>query len=241
MPPDFPGLLRLVESPLPLPGSLRISLPNPMCDWPGRRRAWFPFDSFAIEVRNRVVADRGLVAGAARRDWHRARSTETWRSPRRRAHGAAHSADGATAQIAAGIVRPGLQPLRQNLGHFAGRLVAGFRLLGHHPQANIDQRRRRIFSFFVNARGHLVLMLPNALRQTTIRKWRMTGEQEIQRAAQTIDVGPFIDRVAVASLLRRQIVGRAKHIFFVGDGQRCLFAIIFTRADPRSSNLTVPR
>ena len=53
----------------------------------------------------------------------------------------------------------------------------------------------------------------------------MAGQQEIKRAAQAVDVGPQIDLVAVDGLLGRKIVGRAEHVFVVGDGQRGLLVV----------------
>ena len=48
----------------------------------------------------------------------------------------------------------------------------------------------------------------------------MAGQQEIQRTAQAVDVGPGVDAVAVQGLLRGKIVGRAQHVFVEGHGKR---------------------
>ena len=47
----------------------------------------------------------------------------------------------------------------------------------------------------------------------------MPREQEIQRAAQTVDIGPRVRTVAIDRLLGRQIVGRAEHVLVILHGQ----------------------
>ena len=53
----------------------------------------------------------------------------------------------------------------------------------------------------------------------------MPGEDEVERAAQAVQVGPPIDRMAVERLFGGQIVGRAEHVFVVCDRQRGFLAV----------------
>ena len=50
-------------------------------------------------------------------------------------------------------------------------------------------------------------------------KGRIAGEHEVQRASETVDVGPGVDLVAVDGLLRGQVVDGADHFLIVGHRQ----------------------
>ena len=81
-------------------------------------------------------------------------------------------------------------------------------------------------------------MLQQPLGDRAFRKRRAAGEQEIQRAAEAVDVRPAVGLVAVEGLLGGQVVGRAEHVLLVGHRERGLSSSV-SLARPRSSSFTV--
>ena len=90
----------------------------------------------------------------------------------------------------------------------------------HHLTADLQQARRAVTTQLANIRRLGRLVLGDTLCQAPVGKRGMAGEQKIQRAAQAVDVGPGVHGVAVHSLLGRQVVRRAQHVFAVGPRQR---------------------
>ena len=68
--------------------------------------------------------------------------------------------------------------------------------------------------------GICVWWYQQPLRERSFGKRGMPGQHVIERAAEAVDVGPMIDRMAVERLFGGQIIGRAQHVFVVGDRQR---------------------
>ena len=101
-----------------------------------------------------------------------------------------------------GVVRVVGQPLQQDAGDFLGRAKrsSGFFAIIFRRMA--DERGRRIGPIRLHRRRLFRLMRHQPLRQRPLGERRMSRQQEIQRAAEAVDVGPVIDRVAVERLLR---------------------------------------
>ena len=97
------------------------------------------------------------------------------------------------------------QPLGQPHGHVARRLRPFVRLLGHHRLADFHERRRRIRPGLENRFRPGRLMLQQPLGDRAFRERRAAGEQEIERAAQAVDVRAAVRLVAVECLFRGQV------------------------------------
>jgi hypothetical protein len=100
----------------------------------------------------------------------------------------------------------------QRLGHLSRLLEPTGRVLGHHPG---DQRRQ--------LGGHLGAQLAERARlqramgledvpEVPIRVRGMAAQQEIERAAQAVDVGPDVGLLGVDDLFGRDEIGRAEHV-----------------------------
>ena len=69
-------------------------------------------------------------------------------------------------------------------------------------------------------------MLGDALCQSSIGKWRSSGQNEVQRAAQAINIRLVINLVAINGLLWRQVIRRSQYVFIVLDSQRRLSVFV---------------
>src|SRR4029079_7649110 len=65
-----------------------------------------------------------------------------------------------------------------------------------------------------------------SLGQGAFGEGGMARQHVIKSAAQTVNVGPGVYRVAVERLLGSEVVGGSQHFFIVGDRQRFLVFII---------------
>ena len=83
------------------------------------------------------------------------------------------------------------------------------RILGHHRQVRGLERRGDVGAGGVEARGGSVLMGHELLDQGVALERRSARREEIERAAQAIDVGPVIDRLGVVGLLGGAVVNGA--------------------------------
>ena len=124
-------------------------------------------------------------------------------------------------------------PVGQCLAYVCGRLIAIVRLLGHHRATDLDQIRRSVFANLQHRRRFLRLVLDQPLGQRPVRERGVPGQQVIQRAPQSVDVGPGVDQVAVNRLLRRQVIRRAEHLFVVFDGEGLLVPL----GQPRQAHI----
>ncbi len=71
------------------------------------------------------------------------------------------------------------------------------------------------------------------LRCIALTEGGLARQQEVESAAQAVNVGPDVHVMAVIRLFRQQIVGRAKDIFVVFLGQHVLFVV----EEPRQAHV----
>ena len=118
------------------------------------------------------------------------------------------------------------QPQATRFGNVSGCLMPILRFLLNHLVQNCRQRRGTVDSRIGQRRKRFRLMPHQTLSQRPFRERRIAGQEEIQRATETVDVGSNIDRMTVERLLRCQIVCRAQHLLIVRDSQRILGLVI---------------
>lgn len=104
-------------------------------------------------------------------------------------------------------------------------MIATLRLLGHHPLTDIDQLLRCVRPIEKNVAGFLRLVLDEPLRERALRKRRMSGEKEVERAAQRINIGPMIEIRRFQSLLGGHVIDGPKRRF-AGSHAAGLFAAV---------------
>ena len=101
------------------------------------------------------------------------------------------------------------------------------RLLGHHPCRHLRQFRRDILSQR-RQRQRRFLSMSFELRNHIVRlKRRLAGQQEMQRAAEAINIRANVRRMRVLGLLRRDVIRRPHHAADCGEvcGVRVVAAV----------------
>ena len=118
------------------------------------------------------------------------------------------------------------QPVGQHLGDFPRGLKTVFRPFGHHPSHNRDQPRGDLGRDLGERGGLFGLMGQQPGREGSFRERRLSRQEEVKGAAQTVDIGPHVDRVAVERLFGREVVGRSQHFFIMATGDRRIVPLI---------------
>ena len=130
--------------------------------------------------------------------------------------------------------KPG-KPIR-HLRRAADSLVAVFR---HHRADNGRQFFRNIIPKLRERRRCFFLMSHQPLHQSPLGERRLSGQQEIERAAQTVDVGSSVDSVTVGRLFGSEIIGRPENSF-VEVARQIFLAVKFLRqSEIQNSDQTV--
>ena len=101
-------------------------------------------------------------------------------------------------------------PLLQRPIDLRRQLKPLLRPLRHHLRADVDQVRRRVRPLAVNAPRLLVLVFEDAFGQRPLRKRRMAGKEEIERAAEGVNVRAVVEAGRSQGLFGRQVIDRAE-------------------------------
>ena len=110
-----------------------------------------------------------------------------------------------------GRLRGLLDDRRQRLGHLDGLLITPGRLLGQHLRRHRGQLRRRLRTQLAQGRRlHRCMRLQDRV-MALARERRGAGQQEVERAAEAVDVAADVGARCVPRLLRRHVGRRAQH------------------------------
>ena len=93
-------------------------------------------------------------------------------------------------------------------------------MLLHHPEVEFGDGGRHVRALLEEIGSRLVHVRPEPLGERSIGKWRPANEEEIERAAEGVDVAATVGLVAVAGLLWREIIGRSEHLLVMFARQR---------------------
>ena len=93
-------------------------------------------------------------------------------------------------------------------------------MLFEHAKGQLHDRRRHVGPTIEEIRWRRLEVGLDALRKLALGERRASRQQVVERAAERIDVGAGVGRVAVAGLLGREVVGRAEHLLVVGLRER---------------------
>ena len=113
-------------------------------------------------------------------------------------------------------------------------------MLLHHAEVEFHDRGRRIAPRVEQIGRGLIHVRADAFGQRALREGRLAHKKVVERAPQRVDVGPSVGLVAVASLLRGEVVGRAQHLFVVCLGEPCIFVVVVGQSQAEVEDLHVP-
>src|SRR5262249_24882034 len=105
----------------------------------------------------------------------------------------------------------------KSLRHLGRRLVTVFRLLGHHFPDDRSEGARHGRPDELDGAGDALLMVHEFLHERFDGERRLTGEQEIKRTAQAVNIGTNVHRSRAAGLLRGHVIGSADHDAILGQ------------------------
>ena len=112
------------------------------------------------------------------------------------------------------------KPDFEHFGDLSAICVAVLRILLHHLHADTIQLTWAIWTIRSDVGRHGVLVLDDTAGDAAIWERRMSGQQEVHRAPQTVNISAIVDRVAVESLFRSQIVRSSEDLVVVLHRQR---------------------
>ncbi len=104
---------------------------------------------------------------------------------------------------------PGLGQVFEHGREVARRPVALGRALRHEPAHHGRHRRRHLAPQLIDRRRRLLALPVQLLNQRAAGERYLARQQEVERAAQRVEVGPDVGAVRVFELLRRDVVRRA--------------------------------
>ena len=110
-------------------------------------------------------------------------------------------------------------------------------MLLHHPKVEFHDRGRHIGPRVEQVGRRLVHVGADAFGQRALCEGRLAHKQVVERAPQRVDVGPSVGLMAVAGLLRREVVGRAQHLFVVCLGEPGIFVVVVGQSQAEIEDL----
>ena len=109
-------------------------------------------------------------------------------------------------------------------------------MLLQHPKIEFCYGGGHIGTLFEQVGGGLVEMGADPLRQLPLSERSLADQQVIESAAECVDIGATIGLVAIAGLLRGEIIGRAKNFFVMLAGDRGE-GVVVGQGQPEVENL----
>ena len=114
---------------------------------------------------------------------------------------------------------------RQVGDQFAGGLIPFFRRLGHHFLNGGRDTARHSGTQLLHRYRFGLLVAEQFLRQRAVGEWRTARQQEIERAAQAVNVRPDVGFVKIQGLLGRHVIEGAHRHGVIGSQVAGHFAV----------------